>query len=94
MVCGLLTATRRDLPILTIAGDRLLATFETTDYAQMRRCRMAHLHGRPVDEMFEHGACAIGFIQTIRPDLTCWPLRWTITIAQQSAETPALLLQD
>jgi len=71
-----------------------LAKFETTNYAQMRRCRMAHLHGQRVDEMFEDGATVTGYIHTVRPDLTCWPLRWTITIEQQPTQSPALLLQD
>ena len=69
-----------------------MAKFETTDYAQMRRCRMAHLHGKPVDEHFKSeagGVVVSGFVHAIRPDLTCWPLQWTITIEQQSAQSPA-----
>ena len=71
-----------------------MTKFETTDYAQMRRCRMAHLHGERVDEMFEGGVCARGFIQSIRPDLTCRPLRWSITLKPQTAERGELALQD
>jgi hypothetical protein len=75
----------------------MLAKFETIDYAQMRRCRMAHLHGRRVDEQFKNdeGSVSVsGFIQAIRPDLTRWPLQWTITIEQRSEATPALALAD
>jgi len=76
-----------------------LAKFETSDYAQMRRCRMAHLHGKPVDEHFNHETESVyvnGFIHAIRPDLTRWPLQWTITIEQRSAldQAPALALAD
>ena len=71
-----------------------MAKFETTDYAQMRRCRMAHLHGQRVNEMFENGARASGLIQAVRPDLTQWPLRWTITVEQELVESPALALLD
>ena len=68
-----------------------MATFQTTDYAQMRRCRMAHLHGDAVTEMFESGSAGLvgsGFIHAIRPDLTCWPLRWTITIEHEDMVRP------
>lgn len=60
-----------------------LAEYETTEYAQMRRCRMAHLHGEMIDERFsnDHEAVHIsGYVHSIRPDLTCWPLRWSITV--------------
>lgn len=60
-----------------------LATYETTSYAQMRRCRMAHLYGEMIDERFgdvSDSADVGGYVHTVRPDLTCWPLRWTITI--------------
>ena len=67
--------------------------FETTDYAQMRRCRMAHLHGEQVDEMFESGVCVSGMVQAIRPDLTCWPLKWSITLKQHT-DHAELALQD
>jgi hypothetical protein len=60
----------------------------------MRRCRMAHLHGERVDEMFEGGVCVSGFIQAIRPDLTCWPLKWSITLQQQTVDHAELALQD
>ena len=75
-------------------GDRLLAKFETSDYAQMRRCRMAHLYGQTVDEMFEGGVVATGFVDAVRPDLTSWPMRWTITVKPQTADVPKLELQD
>lgn len=69
-----------------------MTKFETTDYAQMRRCRMAHLHGQMVDEHFtraDGGDVFIsGYIRMVSPDLTCWPLRWTITIEQPSAGSP------
>jgi hypothetical protein len=71
-----------------------LVTFETTDYVQMRRCRIAHLHGKPIDEMFEGGAVAIGHVHAIRPDLTCWPLRWSVIVKPQMADNPELALQD
>ncbi|MET0878223.1 MAG: hypothetical protein ABWY14_13865 [Tardiphaga sp.] len=70
-----------------------MAKYETTDYAQMRRCRMAHLHGRRVDERFNgeaNGVVVSGFIHAIRPDLTRWPLQWTITVEQQSAQALAM----
>ena len=63
-----------------------MPTFETTDYAQMRRCRMAHLHGQTIDEVFgeDGGPRAVsGYVQSVRPDLTCWPLRWTIVVGEQ-----------
>ncbi|CAN5520794.1 hypothetical protein BH11PSE4_BH11PSE4_11210 [soil metagenome] len=71
-----------------------MTKFETTDYAQMRRCRMAHLHGERIDEMFEGGVCVSGFIQAIRPDLTRLPLRWSITLKQQTAEHGEMALQE
>jgi hypothetical protein len=74
-----------------------LAKYETTDYAQMRRCRMAHLYGRRVEEQFtsdEGGVLISGYIHSIRPDLTHWPLQWTITVSQQSAQAPALAMAD
>jgi hypothetical protein len=67
-----------------------LATFETSDYAQMRRCRMAQLHGAMIEERFDGGAVgnqAGGYVHAIRPDLTCWPLRWTILIEAQPIAT-------
>jgi hypothetical protein len=75
---------------------------ETTDYAQMRRCRMAHLHNRIVDEHFKHedeDVFISGYIRMVSPDLTCWPLRWTITIEQpsieqKSVEMPAMVLAE
>lgn len=55
----------------------------------MRRCRMAFLHRQIVNEMFDGGLCAKGLVFAIRPDLTSWPLQWTVTIDQQSADKPA-----
>jgi hypothetical protein len=87
-------------------GGITVPTFKTSDYAQMRRCRMAHLHGNAVNEMFESGTYGLvgsGFIHAIRPDLTCWPLRWTITVKEEVAQRsiketsygrPILALQD
>jgi hypothetical protein len=60
-----------------------LATYETTSYAQMRRCRMAHLYAEMIDERFSEAADSAyvgGYVHAVRPDLTCWPLRWTITV--------------
>lgn len=60
-----------------------MATYETTSYAQMRRCRMAHLYGEMIDERFSDetdSAYVGGYVHTVRPDLTCWPLRWSITV--------------
>lgn len=77
--------------------EKNVAQYETTDYAQMRRCRMAHLHSQLVDEQFKDEAGSVfvsGYVHTVRPDLTCWPLRWTITIQQQSASAPALALAE
>jgi hypothetical protein len=74
-----------------------LAKYETSDYAQMRRCRMAHLYGRRVDEHFKNddgGVLISGYIQAIRPELTCWPLQWTITIGQHSAQETAMAMVD
>lgn len=69
---------------------------ETSDYTQMRRCRLAYLHGHIVNEMFDGGLCAKGFVFSIRPHLTSWPLQWTVTIDQQPAKKTALAfaLQD
>ena len=79
-------------------GEASVAKFETTDYAQMRRCRMAHLHGRMVDEHFKRDDAGdvfvSGYIHMVSPDLTCWPLRWTITIEPQSVEASSLALAD
>jgi hypothetical protein len=79
-------------------GDTVVAKYETTNYAQMRRCRMAHLRGQMVDEHFkrEDGGDDFisGYIRMVSPDLTCWPLRWTITIEQQSVEMQELALAD
>ena len=60
-----------------------MATYETTSYAQMRRCRMAHLHGEMIDERFSEASDSAyvgGYVHAVRPDLTCWPLRWTVTV--------------
>ena len=80
-----------------------MAKYETTDYAQMRRCRMAHLHNRMVDEHFKRDdnqdVFISGFVRMVSPDLTCWPLRWTITIEQPAfdqkpAEMPAMAMAE
>lgn len=72
-----------------------MATYETTSYAQMRRCRMAHLHGEMIDERFDDSADKAyvgGYVHVVRPDLTCWPLRWTIRVEAfpVSKSSPAL----
>jgi hypothetical protein len=49
----------------------------------MRRCRMAHLHGEMIDERFSESSDSVyvgGYVHAVRPDLTCWPLRWTVTV--------------
>lgn len=84
-----------------VRGETFVMKYETTDYAQMRRCRMAHLHNRMVDEHFTRedaeDVFVSGYIRMVSPDLTCWPLRWTITIEQpsdekKSAEMPAMAI--
>jgi hypothetical protein len=60
-----------------------VATFETTDRAQVRRCRGAQLHGRIVNEAFQIARDpmpAAGYVHAIRPDLFASPLKWTIVI--------------
>jgi hypothetical protein len=60
-----------------------VATFITTDVAQMRRCRAAQLHGHTVREAFQTDServPAAGYVHAIRPDSTSSPLRWTIVI--------------
>lgn len=72
-----------------------MAIFETTSYAQMRRCRMAHLHGEMIDEQLGDagdGAQVGGYVHAVRPDLTCWPLRWTITIEHYPVPGRAMAL--
>jgi hypothetical protein len=44
---------------------------------------MAHLHGEMIDERFDgvaDKAYVGGYVHVVRPDLTCWPLRWTIRV--------------
>jgi len=44
---------------------------------------MAHLYGEMIDERFNEAtdvALVSGYVHAIRPDLTCWPLRWEITV--------------
>jgi hypothetical protein len=68
------------------SGMRIVGKFETTEYAQMRRCRMAHLRGEMIDERFSHNADSAlvsGYVHAIRPDLTCWPMRWSIIVEAQ-----------
>ncbi len=72
-----------------------MAKYETTSYAQMRRCRMAHLYGEMVDERFSEatdGAYIGGYVHAVRPDLTCWPLRWTITVEAFPVATKQMAL--
>ncbi|QUS39997.1 hypothetical protein RPMA_15040 [Tardiphaga alba] len=60
-----------------------MAIYETTSYAQMRRCRMAHLYGEMIDERFSAASDSTfvgGYVHAVRPDLTCWPLRWEIVV--------------
>ena len=60
-----------------------MATFVTTDLAQMRRCRGAQLHGRRVREAFQTAAGrvpAAGYVHAIRSVLTPSSSRWTIVI--------------
>ena len=77
-----------------------MAKFETTDYAQMRRCRMAHLLGQMVDEHFNSSdagdVMVSGYVHMVSPNLTCWPLRWTITVEAKSVDqhVEALALAD
>lgn len=67
---------------------------ETSDYTQMRRCRLAFLHGEIVDEMFDGGVCARGFVVAVRADLKTRPLRWTVSIEHKMARRPTRALQD
>lgn len=72
-----------------------LAEFQTTEYAQMRRCRMAHLHGEMIDEQFGDDRDAVkvsGYVHSIRPDLTCWPMRWSVTVETFSRAEMSLAL--
>ena len=68
-----------------------MANFETSDYAQMRRCRMAHLYAETVNEIFESGDGMVpvsGHVETVRPDLSHWPIKWIISISPQATERP------
>ncbi|MET0527046.1 MAG: hypothetical protein ABW003_01650 [Microvirga sp.] len=72
-----------------------MADFQTTEYAQMRRCRMAHLHGEMIDECFgddQESVTVNGYVHSIRPDLTCWPMRWSITVETYSRAELSLAL--
>lgn len=72
-----------------------MAKYETTKYAQMRRCRMAHLHGELIDERFSDDADSVfvnGYVHAVRPDLTCWPLRWTTTVEPYPVESRVLAM--
>ena len=72
-----------------------MARYETTSYAQMRRCRMAHLHGEMIDERFSDAADSAfvnGYVHAIRPDLTCWPLRWSITVEAHPVQSRTLAM--
>jgi hypothetical protein len=60
-----------------------LLTFETSDYAQMRRCRMAHLYAETINEIFESGDGMVpvsGHVHSVRPDLARWPLSWIVSV--------------
>ena len=60
-----------------------MATFVTSDLAQMRRCRGAQLHGRMVREAFQTAAGrvpAAGYVHAIRSKLTSSASQWTIVI--------------
>lgn len=72
-----------------------MATYETTSYAQMRRCRMAHLYGEMIDERFSglaESAYAAGYVHMVRPDLTCWPLRWVVTVEAYPVASRAMAM--
>lgn len=71
-----------------------MAKYETSVYAQMRRCRMAQLYSDTVDEHFGEagGAAVSGYVHSIRPELTSWPMRWTITIEPSPVESRRLAL--
>jgi hypothetical protein len=61
----------------------------------MRRCRMAQLYGEMIDERFSDAADSMfvgGYVHVIRPDLACWPLRWTITVENHPVQSKALAL--
>jgi hypothetical protein len=56
---------------------------------------MAHLHGEMIDERFKDETDSVlvnGFVHAVRPDLTCWPLSWTITVETHPVQSRALAL--
>lgn len=60
-----------------------MSEFEIADYAQMRRCRLAQLLDKPVTEQLHAGdqvAIVHGYVRSVTPDLTRWPVRWFVTI--------------
>jgi hypothetical protein len=59
-----------------------VASFPTTEKAQMRRCRIAQLYGRTISEAFEGGEVT-GYVQGIRADFLSSPMRWVIMISQK-----------
>lgn len=72
-----------------------MAKYETSNYAQMRRCRVAQLHGEIIDERFSDAtdsAFVGGYVHAIRPDLTCWPLRWTVTVEPYPMQSRSLAM--
>lgn len=72
-----------------------MATYETTSYAQMRRCRMAHLYGKTIDERFSEdvaGMAVGGYVHAIRPDFTRWPLSWSIIVEAEPVQSRVLAM--
>ncbi len=71
----------------------MLSEYQITEYAQMRRCRMAQLYGEAITEDITVGtqtATVCGYVQAVKPDLTQWPLSWKVTIeaAPKAAGNP------
>ena len=62
-----------------------MASFPTTEKAQMRRCRIAQLYGRTISEAFEGGEVT-GYVQSIGADLLSSPMRWVIMISQKDTK--------
>lgn len=64
-----------------------LASFPTADKALMRRCRLAQLHGRTINEPLGSGEVT-GYVQSIRADLFSSPMHWVITISLKDTKRP------
>ena len=62
-----------------------MANFPTTDKAQMRRCRLAQLHGRSISEVFEAGEVT-GYIHSVKMDLLSSPPSWLLVISPKAAK--------